>query len=434
MNYTPVIGLEIHVVLNTKTKMFCGCSADYFGKKPNTHTCPVCLGLPGALPFTNREALEKCIMTGLALNCKVSENSYFERKNYFYPDLPKGYQISQYRKPICADGYTNLTDGPKIRINRVHIEEDTGKLFHPGAETLIDFNRSGVPLVEIVTEPVFEDVSQVVEFAKKFQQTVRDLGVSNADMEKGELRLEANVSVRKIQNPNDKFQIPDYRIELKNINSFRFMQHAIEYEIKRQAELLDQGVALHKETRGWDEDKKETYPQRQKEEAHDYRYFPEPDLQVIGIRDGDRIRVKMPKLSGQKISDLVEKYGISAGNAWILESQGKVDYFEEIMLDRSVDAIEAVNAIINKRINAELTVEEFKGKLKEAKGGSKVSDEDLEVAVLSVIKHNEKAVGDYKKGKESVLQFLVGQVMRVTKGAARVDKAQQTLLVKLKNG
>ena len=223
MNYEPVIGLEVHVELNTKTKMFCRCSADYFGKRPNTHTCPICLGLPGALPYINKEAINKCIQIGLALNCTVSKKSLFERKNYFYPDLDKGYQISQYRWPLCVNGHLTLDDGQVIRINRAHQEEDTGKLTHRGADTLIDFNRSGVPLVEVVTEPDFKNTAQIRDYAKKLQQMFRYLGVSNADMERGDMRLEANVSVRQQATDNRPQELPDYRVELKNINSFRFM-------------------------------------------------------------------------------------------------------------------------------------------------------------------------------------------------------------------
>ena len=237
--YETVIGIEVHVELNTKTKMFCRCSADYFGKKPNTHTCPVCLGIPGALPYINEEAIKKCMRIGLALNCSVNEQSYFERKNYFYPDLAKGYQISQLVKPLNINGQLEVEDESGvtsiIRINRVHQEEDTGKLTHVGSETLIDFNRSGVPLVEIVTEPDFHSSAQVKDYAKKLQQIFRYLGVSNADMERGDMRLEANVSVR----PVGQKELPPYRVELKNINSFRFMQAAIEYEIKRQIWVLE---------------------------------------------------------------------------------------------------------------------------------------------------------------------------------------------------
>ena len=434
MKYKPVIGLEIHVELNTKTKMFCGCSADYWGKEPNTHTCPVCLGLPGALPFANREALENCIKIGLALNCEVSKDSKFERKNYFYPDLPKGYQISQYRWPMCKGGVIEVSDSQKkIRINRVHMEEDTAKLVHTKDGTGIDFNRSGVPLVEMVTEPDFENIEEVVEFAKNFQQIVKDLGVSNADMERGDLRLEANISLRdKSQVTSNK--LPNYRIELKNINSHRFMAHALDHEIKRQTELLEQGLALFNETRGWDEDKKESYSQRSKEEAHDYRYFPEPDLPAVEFSDSDvqRIRGEMLELGSAKVERLVEKYKILQVTGRVLVSQGSVGYFEGIMkAGPGLNAQDVANAIVNKRIDTSLSPEEFVEKLQVAKGGSTITDEDLEIAVLTVIKHNESAVENYKKGNLGSLQFLVGQVMAKSQGRADPSKAREMINDKL---
>src|SRR3990167_2648240 len=263
MKYTLVMGLEIHVELKTKLKMFCTCSADYFGKPRNTQTCPTCLGLPGSLPIINYEAIEMCKKIGRALNCTINEKLIFERKNYSYPDLPKGYQISQYRWPLSTKGFINV--GGIIRINRVHQEEDTAKLFHVnGLE--IDNNRAGVPLVEIVTEADFISSQQAIDYGKLIQALVRDLKVSDANMEKGQMRLEANVSLKGKN-------VDIYKIELKNINSFKFMGYAIEYEILRQSGLLDQGLQLTQETRAWDEKNKETYLLRVKENAHDYRYF-----------------------------------------------------------------------------------------------------------------------------------------------------------------
>ncbi|OGE43791.1 aspartyl/glutamyl-tRNA amidotransferase subunit B, partial [Candidatus Daviesbacteria bacterium RIFCSPHIGHO2_12_FULL_38_25] len=339
MNYEPVIGMEVHVELNTKSKMFCRCSADYFGKEPNTHVCPVCLGLPGALPVPNKKALEYCMMIGLALGCKISEKSLFERKNYFYPDLPKGYQISQYRWPLCVDGWIEIA-GRKIRINRAHQEEDTGKLNHRGNETMIDFNRSGVPLVEIVTEPDFRGVEEVRDYAKKLQQLFRYLGVSNADMEKGDMRLEANVSVR----PELVEGLPNYRVELKNINSFRFMVAAIEYEIKRQISELEAGKKLTQETRGWNEQKKETYLQRSKEEAHDYRYFPEPDIPEISLQSSAiRLQQQMPELPWDKLARFQKQYGLTKQQAEILtESRELADFYEETVRD-GADIKQAAN-------------------------------------------------------------------------------------------
>src|SRR3989338_6634617 len=352
MKYETVIGIEVHVELNTKTKMFCRCSADYFGKEPNTHTCPVCLGLPGSLPIINEEAINKCAQIGLALNCQINNKSLFERKNYFYPDLPKGYQISQYRWPLCIKGELKLDSGKVIRVNIAHQEEDTAKLTHQGGESLIDFNRSSVPLVEVVTEPDFSSSEEVREYAQKLQQIFKHLGVSNADMERGDMRLEANVSVR----PSGQKELPNYRVELKNINSFRFMVAAIEYEVKRQTEALEKGEKLTQETRGWDEDKKMTYLQRSKEEAHDYRYFPEPDLPALSVESSEyrveEIKKEMPELPTEKEKRFLEKYGLTTQQATILAGSVKLaEYFEKAVgvgKDKKITATQIANFIINK--------------------------------------------------------------------------------------
>ncbi len=430
------MGLEVHVELNTKSKMFCRCSTDYFGKEPNSHTCPVCLGLPGALPYINKQAIDDCMKIGLALNCTISPRSLFERKNYFYPDLPKGYQISQYRWPLCVDGWIEVEDkegSRKIRINRAHQEEDTGKLTHRNTQTLIDFNRSGVPLVEIVTEPDFRDVDGIRDYAKKLQQLFRYLGVSNADMERGDMRLEANVSVRK---QGDK-KLPNYRVELKNINSFRFMVAAVEYEINRQVEQLQKGNKLHQETRGWDEDKKCTYLQRSKEEAQDYRYFPEPDLPELRISQDHIYRVKsdLPELPYAKKERFEKEYGIPAYAAFILTRERNVaDFYEQAVKDGAnvtISSLEIANAMVNKRIDwsnllpAQLVQALVKGKRDEIEPGV------LEKAIDIVIARNKETVESFRKGKTGVLEFLVGQVLKETNGSGDPTEIRSKLLEKL---
>ncbi|OGE19648.1 hypothetical protein A3J19_02025 [Candidatus Daviesbacteria bacterium RIFCSPLOWO2_02_FULL_41_8] len=441
-NYEPVIGLEVHVELNTKSKMFCKCSADYFGKAPNTHTCPVCLGLPGALPFINKAAIEGCMKIGLALNCTVSEKSLFERKNYFYPDLAKGYQISQYRWPLCVGGWMDvkgLEGKRRIRINRAHQEEDTGKLTHASGTTLIDFNRSGVPLVEIVTEPDFKNTTEVRDYAKKLQQLFRYLDVSNADMERGDMRLEANVSVRvKGEGESGKEELPNYRVELKNINSFRFMVAAIEYEIKRQIKELEEGRTLKQETRGWDEDKKSTYLQRSKEDAHDYRYFPEPDLPELRIKQLEsRIKEEIPELPWDKAKRFAEEYGIKDADAQILtETRQLAEYFEAAVVHGKKHGVEA-KAVANYIVNAKpdidnflptQIIEEIKGK----KVGVIEDEKELEKLASEAIEENPGLVETYKRGKVTVIQAIIGSVMRKTGGKVNPNKIREILEERLR--
>ena len=338
---------------------------------------------------------------GLALGCKVAEVSRFERKNYFYPDLAKGYQISQYRWPLCVRGemeVVGLEGKRRIRINRAHQEEDTGKLSHIGGVTLIDFNRSGVPLVEIVTEPDFTDTAQVRDYAKKLQQLFRYLGVSNADMERGDMRLEANISVR----PVGQKELPPYRVELKNINSFRFMVAAIEYEIKRQIEALERGEKLTQETRGWNEEKKETYLQRSKEEAHDYRYFPEPDLPELRISESEiqRIRESAPELPWKKETRFMSEYGLSESNAKILsESKEMAEFFESSVEDGrklGVEPRQIANYIINQKPDISVKVAE---KIKVMDVGVIGDIGELGRIAEEVISENPDLVESYKKGK-----------------------------------
>ena len=437
--YEPVIGLEVHVELNTKSKMFCRCSADYFGAAPNSHTCPVCLGLPGALPFINNEAIKKCIQIGLALNCKVTKESSFERKNYFYPDLPKGYQISQYRWPLNVGGWIEVEgeSGKKsrVRINRVHQEEDTGKLTHVNGETLIDFNRSGVPLVEIVTEPDFTDTAQIRDYAKKLQLIFRYLGVSNADMEKGDMRLEANVSLR----PEHTAGLPSYRVELKNINSFKFLVAAVEYEIRRQTAALRRGERLQQETRGWNEQKKETYLQRSKEEAHDYRYFPEPDLPELRIDEEqiEQIKSGLPELPAKRLEKFM-RLGIQNQSAKVMvEDKELGDLFErawEYGKEREVDPRQLANYLINSRVDifasdiAQLVDDLI------AKRHLQISDDtQLLKWCKEAIEEDSPAVKKYKGGKPQVIMSLIGAVMKKSSGRAQPEKVKAILEELLKD-
>ena len=432
--YEPVIGLEVHVELNTKSKMFCRCSANYFGEEPNTHTCPTCLGLPGALPYINEEAINSCMKIGLALNCTDTEKSLFERKNYFYPDLAKGYQISQYRWPLTVTGWIEVEDDAEtistIRINRAHQEEDTGKLTHKGKDTLIDFNRSGVPLVEIVTEPDFKNTAQIRDYAKKLQQLFRYLGVSNADMERGDMRLEANISVR----PVGQSELPSYRVELKNINSFRFMVAAVEFEIKRQITAIENGEKLFQETRGWNEDKKETYLQRSKEDAHDYRYFPEPDLPelILSQKKIQEIKNSLPELPETKKKRFEQEFKIKGSNAkQLTESTELAQFFEDCVehgKQHNVSAQDIANYIINRKPDIESVlptqiIEDIKGKLV----GVIDSDEELESLAKQAIEENKKSAEDYRSGKENAIQALIGGVMRLSKGKADANKAKEIL-------
>lgn len=437
MKYTPIIGLEVHVELKTKSKMFCSCSADYFGKEPNTHICPVCLGLPGALPVPNRQSIEWCIMIAQALNCDINEFSKFDRKNYFYPDLPKGYQISQYDLPFGKNGSITLSSGKKIGITRVHMEEDTGKLSHQevnGMKTsLIDYNRSGVPLVEIVTEPDFHDARDVVEYLQALRQIVRYLDVSNADMEKGDMRLEPNISLT-----TDINILPKYKVEVKNINSFRFVEKAIEFELNRQEEILKRGETPVQETRGWNENKNATFSQRVKEEANDYRYFPEPDISPIRHTQEQIITLKsrLPELQGEKIIRFKKQYNLSEYDAEILTRERDVaDYFEDavrISKEKNITPKQIANTIINKKIDFQsISAEQLIANIAEESKIEVLSESELQTIVDRVLADNPKAVQDYKSGKESVIMFLVGQCIRAIGRKVDVQQVQDALLKNL---
>jgi len=437
MSFSVLIGLEIHIELKTKSKMFCRCQADYFGQPPNTRVCPVCLGLPGALPYANQKAIEWTIMMGLALDCQIARLSKFDRKNYFYPDLPRGYQISQYDLPLCQNGKFN-----GVRIKRVHLEEDTGKLFHEKLNgkdvTLIDFNRSGVPLMEVVTEPDLHSASQAKEFLKNLQQVVRALGISDADMEKGQMRCEPTVNLE-IKKDGKVFYTP--LVEIKNINSFRFVEKAIEYEIKRQKEEFEKTSGVkqpgNKTTRGWDEKKQITVLQREKEEAADYRYFPEPDLPPLRISAGkiEELRKKLPEMAEEKINHLI-KLGLSKYQAEILiKTKKELALFEAATKLSDFDqklAVGMANLIINKKIDVDKTKpEEILDMLTKKKMPSVVSQEELKKKIETVVKNHPQVVADFQKGKETVVEFLVGQVMAVTKGQADPNLVIKLLLEKI---
>ena len=419
--YEPVIGLEIHVELKTASKMFCGCPADHFGKKPNTQTCPVCLGLPGALPVPNKKAAEWTIMLGLALGGDIADVSKFDRKHYFYPDLPKGYQISQYDQPIARGGAlkfkvqsSKFKSGYEktVRIDRIHLEEDTGKLQHATVDgkkvTLVDFNRSGVPLVEIVTEPDLHNAEEARKFLKKLHQIVRYLVISDADMEKGSMRLEPNISLRKAGAKG----LPPYKVEVKNINSFRFATLAINYEIARQRSILDDGKVPIQETRGWDEGKAATVTQRSKEEASDYRYFPEPDIPPMSFAK-EQIRQladQIGELPDEKVKRFEKEYGLEQRDIAILtETRELADYFEECVNIGKIPAQKLANWIINRKvdINAVLPARLVASILKAGEVIKVPTD-----LIATVLSENPKAVSDYKAGKEQALMFLMGQVKR----------------------
>jgi len=468
-NYKPVIGLEIHVELKTKSKMFCQCSANYFGKKPNTNTCPVCLGLPGALPVPNEKAIEWTILIGKALNCTINKISKFDRKHYFYPDLPKGYQISQYDEPIAVNGQINIVgvgfSDPRykggntpplqkiFRIRRVHLEEDTGKLIHSGNETLIDFNRSGVPLVEIVTEPDFDNSDDVKRFLEELRVIIRYLDVSDADMEKGSMRLEPNISVREIPNskfqiPN-KFQLPKYKVEVKNINSFRYVKQAIEYELERQKEILEKGETPRQETRGFDEKKVATYSQRSKEEAHDYRYFPEPDIPPLTFTQDYISSIIVPELPQQKVERYVMDYQLKFDDAFRLTRDLKIaNLFINIINNKEIKKNNIpikfiANLFINSWLNKlrrlpEKTNERYVDEVVDAyklrfQIGEAISSDKYDVIIDKVIAANQKVVDEYRKGKENAIMFLVGQVMREMKGKAEAKLIISKIKDKISN-
>ena len=474
--YEAVIGIEIHVELKTNTKIFCHTTTE-FGGDPNTHVCPVCLGLPGVLPVLNRRVVEYAIKAGLALNCEIAEYSKFDRKNYYYPDLPKNYQISQYDLPICKNGHLEIetSQGKKcIGITRIHMEEDAGKLVHQGNITtspysLVDYNRTGVPLIEIVSEPDMRSAEEARAYAEKLRSIIQYAGVSDCRMEEGSLRCDVNVSVRPVG--TEEFGT---RTEIKNMNSFRSIQRATEYEIERQIEVLEDGGRIILETRTWDENKGVTISMRTKEEAQDYRYFPDPDLVPLVIDRGwvEEIKNSLPEMPEQRVARYVEN-GLTEYEAGVLTVSKEIsDYFEESLktypnpkmlsnwimgdLSRLLNSVNMEisdckvkpgqlaamlkmidDGIISGKIAKTVFEEMFEtGKDPEAvvkeKGLVQISDESAIAAIVDeVIAANPRSVEDFRNGKDKAIGFLVGQIMKATKGKANPQLVNKLLKEKL---
>ncbi len=475
--YEPVIGLEVHVQLGTKTKIFCGCPVE-FGAPPNTNVCPVCLGLPGALPVLSRQAIELAIGAGIALRCKVNSFSRFARKNYFYPDLPKGYQISQYDQPLAEHGYVDiLSSGRKKRVGvtRVHMEDDAGKSLHEGFPdsdryTYVDLNRSGTPLIEIVSEPDMRSPDEAHAYLTELKQMLQYIGVSDCDMEKGQLRCDANVSVR----PRGAQEFGT-KVEVKNLNSFRFLKMALEHEIERQAELIESGGRVLQETRLYSVETGRTVGMRSKEHAHDYRYFPEPDLVPLRVSEHwlNEVRHKLPELPADRRERFLNEYGLREYDAQVLTVTRETgDYFESAV-KASSEARSTANwvtgdlmallktagqdisaspigpehlgelvALINEgELSGKLAKEvlpkmfatgESASAIMDREGLKQISDAgELEKIVDQVVVANSKQVEQYRAGKTAVLGFLVGQVMKASRGQANPTAVSDVLKKKL---
>lgn len=418
--YQLVCGMEVHAELKTATKMFCGCKNDPFhAPKPNIYTCPVCLGMPGGLPVANRTAIEWTIKLGVALGCKINLFSHFDRKNYFYPDLPKGYQISQYDQPFCYDGKLETEFGP-VRIRRIHLEEDTAKLLHKTIDgkkvSLIDFNRSSVPLIEIVTEPDIISPEHAKAYGKTLRQILRFMDIADCDMEQGGMRLEANVSIR----PVGEKELPVYKVELKNINSFRFLEKAVAYEMERQACELNEGKTPIQETRGWNDDKGETFTQRVKEDAEDYRYFPDPDLPPLRFTE-EQINewcAELPELPAARKARWTTDYNIDTKYADVLlEERESADWADQVFAAAARKQLKVnalANAIVNKKVAVKVgeSAEAVLAAFAVLHQTESVDENELEQTIDAVIAENADAVAQYKAGKTQIFGFFMGQVQR----------------------
>ncbi len=476
MKYEVIVGMEVHAQLQTDSKMFCSCSnVDLAAAAPNTHCCPVCTGMPGVLPAINRRAVECTVMTGLALGCRINDFSRFARKSYFYPDMPKNYQISQYELPLCENGCLNVEVGGGlkcIRIRRIHLEEDAAKLTHIGEYSLVDFNRAGVPLMEIVTEPDIRSAEEAREYLTQLRAILRYLGVSSGNMEEGAMRCEANISLK----PEGATEFGT-KVEVKNLNSFRAVEQALAYEIERQAEVLDRHGRVEQVTMGWDDARGVTVVQRSKEEAHDYRYFPEPDLPPLCLSEKylDELRSRLPELPDPKRERFIEEYGLSAYDARQLTGDRAVAEFFEAAVRAHGDAKAVCNWILGEvfrllkltdqaiealRITptqlAELltlidqgTISMATGKqvlevmfdtgasaqsIVQERGLLQISDQDeLSRIVDQVIAANPKAVSDFRAGKQMASGFLMGQVMRQTRGKANPNVVKALIEERLRS-
>ena len=472
--FESVIGLEVHAQLLTSTKIFCGCSTK-FGNPPNSNVCPICLGHPGTLPVLNKKVVEFAVMLGLATNCSINERSIIARKNYFYPDLPKGYQISQFEEPICENGFIEIEledkSKKKIRIKRIHMEEDAGKLIHDqGDDTLVDLNRCGTPLLEIVTEPDISNAKEAYSYLSSLKQILTYLEICDGNMEEGSLRCDANISIR----PKGTIELGT-RTEVKNMNSFRNVERAIDFEIERQIELVEEGGEVIQQTLLWNADLNVAFPMRGKEESHDYRYFPDPDLVPVVVDEiwKSELEKRLPELPQKRKVRFVTEYGIPEYDSEVLTSEKEIaDYFEEtvkttknyksasnwimvdvlkVIKDEKISITDfklspenlgkLINLINSNIISGKIAKEVFPEILKsnvdpeiivKEKGLIQISDtSEIEKAIDEIISQNEKQVEEYKSGKDKVFGFFVGQVMRATKGKANPQIVNDLLKQKL---